>query len=109
MNEWDVEDAVNRFTRAAKPNRLALALVLRHLVEWTNANSDGWPYWSKPRAAARAIMAHIESTTSAANREQETTDITDAEMLAAVRPIKSFLSRQKVSAEQRERILRAVT
>ena len=110
MNDYDLQYAISRFTRATKPNRLALALVVDNLREQTNWVSDGWAYWPKPcRAAARA-MALIESRTSAENDEQERVDITDAEMLAAVRPIKSFLTRHAsvYSPERREIILRAV-
>ena len=35
-------------------------------------------------------------------------DITDAEMVAAVKPIKAFLTREKASGSDRETILRAV-
>jgi hypothetical protein len=109
MNDYDLDYARMRFTRANCPNRLALVMVVDLLREWTNRHSDGWAYWPKPvRAAERAIRL-IESTTNAANDEQERHDITDEEMLAAVRPIKAFLTRQKVPAETREIILRAVS
>lgn len=108
MNDYDLETARSRFTRATKPNRLALVMVVDNLREWTDANSDGWAYWPKPCRAAEKAMALIESTTHEANQEQERVDITDAEMLAAVRPIKAFLTRQKVPADKRELILRAV-
>lgn len=111
MNDYDIEFAVRRFTRATKPNRLALALVVQNLAEETNQVSDGWAYWPKPCRAAEQAIRLIESTTNAANDEQERVDITDAEMIAAVRPIKAFLTRNAsvYSAESRERILRAVT
>lgn len=108
MNEYDIEEARARFTRAAKPNRLALAIVVDRLAEWTNEHSDGWAYWSKPRTAAARAMALIESRTNREREEQERTDVTDAEVAAAIRPIKAFLTREKVSPEQRELILRAV-
>lgn len=111
MNDYDLEFARRRFTRSTCPNRLALVMVVDNLREQTNLVSDGWAYWPKPvRAAERAIRL-IESTTNAANDEQERHDITDAEMLAAVRPIKAFLTRHAhvYSAEQREIILRAVS
>lgn len=108
MNDFDLELARQRFTRAAKPNRLALVMVVDHLREWTDEHSDGWAYWTKPRQAADQAMALIESATSRINEEQERHDITDEEMRAAVRPIKAFLTRQKVTPEWRERILRAV-
>ena len=108
MNEFDRTGAIHRFTRASKPNRLALALVVDNLATWTDNNSDGWAYWPKPARAAESAVRHIVSTTHAENERQESEDITDAEMRAAVRPIKAFLTRQKVPAAQRELILRAV-
>jgi hypothetical protein len=109
MNAYDIATARSRFTRSTKPNRLALALVVDNLREWADMHSDGWAYWPKPARAADAAMAHIESRTSRENAEQETYDITEEQMLAAVRPIKAFLTRERVSADDRERILRAVT
>jgi hypothetical protein len=109
MNDYDIDFAVSRFTRAAKPNRLALALVVRNLAEWANTHSDGWAYWLKPARAAKQAMLLIRSTTNGANDVQERYDITDAEMAAAVRPIKAFLTRAKATPDDRERILRAVT
>ena len=110
MNDYDLHFARSRFTRATKPNRLALVMVVDNLREQTNLVSDGWAYWSKPcRAAAKAI-ALIESRTNAENDEQERVDITDEEMKAAVRPIRSFLTRHAhvYNAEQRSLILGAV-
>lgn len=93
MNDYDLDHAVSRFTRSSTPNRLALALTVRTLAEETGKVSDGWHSWPKPcRAAAKAI-ALIESRTYAENQAQEAEDITDAEMQAALRPIKSFLTR----------------
>lgn len=108
MNDYDLAFARSRFTRASKPNRLALVMVVSNLAEWADNHSDGWAYWAKPRQAAQKAIALIESRTNRENDEQERNDITEAEMLAAVRPIKSFLTTQKVNAEDREVILRAV-
>ena len=110
MNDYDLAFARRRFTQSATPNRLALVLVVDNLREQTNMVSDGWAYWPPScRSAAKAI-ALIESRTNRENDEQERVDITDAEMRAAVRPIRSFLTRHArvFSAEQREIILRAV-
>lgn len=111
MNDYDLHFARMRFGRGQTPNRLALVMVVDNLRDWTDnvSRSDGWTYWQAPRKAASKAMALIESRTNRENDEQERTDITDAEMLAAVRPIKAFLTREKVSAEHRELILRAVT
>ena len=111
MNDYDITFAVRRFTRAGTRNRLALALVIANLQEETNQVSDGWAYWPKPCRAAAKAMTLVNSTTNAANDEQEATDATDAEVAAAIRPIKSFLTRHAhvYSDERRERILWAVT
>ena len=95
MNDHDLDFARRRFTRASKPNRLALVMVVDNLREWTNRHSDGWAYWPAPARAAQRAIEHIVSTTHAANTAQEATDIADEEMLLAVRPIKAFLTRQK--------------
>jgi len=111
MNDYDLQSARSRYGRGETPNRLALALVVDNLAEQTNMVSDGWAYWSKPcRAAARAIE-HIESTAYPEYERRQHEDVTEAEMLAAVRPIKAFLTRHAhvYSADQREIILRAVT
>lgn len=117
MNDYDIESARRRFTRAACPNRLALAITVERLAEWTNNHSDGWAYWAKPRNAADRAMTLINSTTSAANDAQEDVDATDAEVAAAMKPIKAFLTRQareidrfnkpRVTVWERELILRA--
>lgn len=110
MNDYDIASARSRYGRGETPNRLALAIVVDNLAEYTNQVSDGWAYWSKPcRAAAKAIEL-IESTAYPEYERRQHEDITDAEMKAAVRPIKSFLTRHAsvYSAEMREHILRAV-
>jgi len=110
MNDYDIASARSRYGRGVTPNRLALAIVVDNLAEQTNLVSDGWAYWSKPcRAAAKAIEL-IESTAYPEHDRRQREDITDAEMRAAVRPIKSFLTRHAgvYSTEARERILRAV-
>lgn len=111
MNDYDIAQARRRYGRGETPNRLALAIVVDNLAEETNWVSDGWAYWPKPcRAAAKAIEL-IESTSYPEYERRQHEDITDAELAAAVRPIKSFLTRHAdiYSAERRERILRAVT
>jgi len=111
MNDYDLEVARARFTRATCPNRLALVMVVDALREATDEVSDGWAYWSKPAASAASAMALIESRTHAENEQQETQDLTDAEVTRAVMPIKAMLTRNRsvFDAERRERILRAVT
>lgn len=111
MNDYDIAQARSRYGRGETPNRLALVLVIDNLAEWTNRHSDGWAYWPKScRSAAKAIEL-VESTAYPEYERRQHEDITDAEMQAAVRPIKAFLTRHAhlVSADEREQILRAVT
>lgn len=115
MNDYDLEMAQRRFTRDTAPNRLALAITVNRLREWADTVSDGWAYWPKPAKAAANAMELIDGL----NRADERNDITEQEMLTAVRPIKSFLSRMAktqhglypdrpmVTADERELILRA--
>ena len=111
MNDYDLDFARSRFGRGQTPNRLALVLVIDNLAEETNMVSDGWASWTKPRQSAQQAIGLVESRTNRENDEQEREDITDAQMLAAVKPIKAFLSRHKDVYRDgaRERILRAVT
>jgi hypothetical protein len=109
MNDYDLTNARYRFIRASCPNRLALVMVVDRLREWADDHSDGWHSWSQPARAAKKAMEHIESRTNAENQAQENSDITTAQMLAAVTPIRSFLTRCKASPEEKELIFRAVT
>jgi hypothetical protein len=113
MNEYDIESARSRHTRNSHPNRLAAAIVIDRLREWADENSDGWAYWPKPARAAANLMEIADFSASRVTDE----DVTDAELALAVRPVKAFLTRQarekdrfgnsRVTAEQRELILRA--
>jgi hypothetical protein len=121
MNDYDIQRAVSRFTQANKPNRLGAALVIANLAEWADTVSDGWHSWPKPCRAAEGLIRLVESTTHEANQRQEDVDATDAELAAAVKPVKAFLTRMAkqqhglypgrpmVTADERERILRSTT
>jgi hypothetical protein len=99
MNEWDIDSAVRRYDPTIVPNRAYLALVVDALRDWTNRNSDGWAYWQKPIRAASRAMELICSTTTPENLRREEEDATDAEVTAALRPIKALLTRQGVRHE----------
>lgn len=99
MNDYEIDLALCRFSSAPTPNRFRLAETVANLASWADNNSDGWAYWPKPaRAASRAIRL-IESTTWDNNQVQEAIDATDAETMAALTPIKAFLTRQGVAHE----------
>ena len=97
MNDFDLYRAENRFDPRVVPNRARLTQVVKNLSEWANNNSDGWAHWPKPcRSAEKAILL-IESTAYPEYTRREQEDATDAEVTAALRPIKSFLTRHGVS------------
>lgn len=96
MNDYDLDGAARRYDPAVVPNRARLTEVVARLRDWTNGHSDGWAYWPKPvRAAAKAI-ALIDSTTTPENDRRAREDATAAETVAALSPIKAFLTRQGV-------------
>lgn len=99
LNDYDIEFARLRFDEYRTPNRYYLTNVVANLAQWADSVSDGWAYWPKPCRAAQRAIALIESTTSAADDRQEREDATIEETKAALRPIKSFLTRQGVSHE----------
>jgi len=103
MNEHDVEETFDRLSsaRPAMPNLTTAASVLDALVAWTNSNSDGWPYWKKPANAAASLMNALHERDYAIrfghHRDgSELTDITAAELTQVLRPIKAFLTKQKI-------------
>lgn len=98
MNEWEIEEVLD-FTRSRAteiPNLFAAAEHLYDLMEWTNHNSDGWPYWSKPCQAAKKLQESL-SRVRRNYIDGTLTDMTDAEFKAALRPIKAFYTRQGVA------------
>jgi hypothetical protein len=94
MNEYEIEEALRYTAINELPNLRRGAEVLSALKEWTNDHSDGWPYWQKPARAANKLMDHLQ--TAMRKRWGEEEDITDAELKAALSPIKAFLTRQGV-------------
>jgi hypothetical protein len=87
MNEYEIETAFRRWVPLAAefPVLAAAATTMDELVRWTNANSDGWPYWRKPALAAKKLMALITSVD-----RFRPVDIDLADYKKALTPIKSF-------------------
>lgn len=97
MNDFDIDLAKRRFDPEVVPNRNYVAWVVSNLRDWADENSDGWPYWPKPvRAAARAFELLEGQGTIDDRRNFMDYDASDAEVVAALRPIKAFLTRQGV-------------
>lgn len=92
LNEWEVENHAARWDEEEFPNLHAGAQSLRSLMEWTNGNSDGWPYWRKPSRAASRLMTLLSDRAWG----EDPSDITTADLSNALRPVKSFLTRHGV-------------
>ena len=89
MNEYEIEDAKRRF--AAHPILGPATKTLANLCEWTNANSDGWPFWPKPCRAA----AKLQELIMGGDRfDDEREDVTVAQYQATLRAIRMFRARQ---------------
>lgn len=102
LNEGDVRDAVHYIENPwrddpERPNLKRAVKTLEALVEWTNENSDGWPYWPKPSRAASKLQEIIQnSVLSYQGRTGYASDISEHELKQALIPVKAFLTRQKV-------------
>jgi hypothetical protein len=105
MNEHEVQEVLINIAEAHDveevPNLYTGARVLDALVEWTNENSDGWPYWTKPSRAARSLMEVFTERSYAIRFGQDRdgsplADITEADLKRVLTPVKSFLARQGV-------------
>lgn len=97
MNEYDIYDAQARWQD--HPALGPATATLRNLMGCANANSDGWAYWPKPARAAEKLMALIEGDGTHESRYGDREDVTIAQVKAAYRPIKSFLTRHKLECE----------
>ena len=95
MNEWEVAEAAHAFSATEQPNLYRAAQVLGNLVEWTNSNSDGWPYWRKPANAAKSLMDMLNEAMNAQRRGDDW-DVRPTDVTKALSPIKAFLTRQGV-------------
>lgn len=96
LNQFEVEHAEQQlaWSNDFGPNMATAVETLSRLVEWTNSHSDGWAYWSKPTAASKKLQQLIHDRLFGAWDKRTGEDISDAELKAALTPIKSFLTRQ---------------
>jgi hypothetical protein len=97
MNDYDIETAQYRFSQGSTPNREKVADIVAKLADWADSNSDGWAFWPKPAKAAAKAMDLIDPQTNADYDRMYATDATEAEVKAALSPIKSFLTRNGVA------------
>jgi tRNA C32,U32 (ribose-2'-O)-methylase TrmJ len=101
MNEYEIEEMQHRIEKDETPNLAEAAWVLNNLMNWTNRNSDGWPYWQKPSRAAKTLMGLLHERDYAIRFGHDRMgkpleDITKAQLTAAIRPIKAFFTKQDV-------------
>lgn len=96
MNEYEITDLKYAFDADEHPNLSRGATVLANLRDWTDRNSDGWPYWSKPSRAANRLMELLNAAQSEYFKGNEVTDCTSADLKAALAPVKRFLTTQDV-------------
>lgn len=100
-NEREIENWMALFSgdhiAGPEPGQMPVAAMaarsLAALKDWTNANSDGWPYWKKPQAAAKRLLDLLHAADRRA-WDGDWTDLDQADLDAALRPVKSFLTRQ---------------
>ena len=91
MNRFEVQDACDRYRD--HPILSPATRTLRELVEWTDRNSDGWPYWSKPCRAAARLMELIGDTRTYLDQPEREDATLDA-LKRAYRPLRAFATRQ---------------
>lgn len=99
MNTYDIERAVRLYDPSVTPNRAYLARVVSALEDYANENSDGWHMWPKPANACRKAFELLDGGTFPDEVRRMEEDATDAEVKAALSPIKAFLTRQGVRHE----------
>ena len=96
MNEWEVDNAERRYSADPDlPNLGTAARTLSALVEWTNSNSDGWPYWKPAQAAGRGLMIAL-SNADTADRRGDVADMPKGDLIRALASVKRFLTKHGV-------------
>ena len=85
MNEYEIRQATRMH---AGPLAQQAADTLYLVMEWTNDNSDGWPYWAKPRNAAAKLMTLVQRSV------RDGHEPTSTELAKALVPLRSFATRQ---------------
>lgn len=93
LNEFEVHHYRHTFTDR-QPNLQRGALALSRLMWWANDNSDGWASWPKPARSAKKLQTLLYG------KDAYSPDVTDAELKAALSPVKAFLTRHGVSHEE---------
>jgi hypothetical protein len=91
MNEHEVHEMARLYY--GHPILRPATQTLGALVDWTNDHSDGWPYWSKPCRAARALQELIgDYRVYLDDPGRESVALDD--LKRAYRPLRAFATRQ---------------
>lgn len=96
LSEFEIEQCVRLYE--TDPVLGPASKTLNSLMQWTNRNSDGWPYWAKPVRAAAGLIAMLDRP------HWEPSTATMADLKAALRPVKAFRTRQGADFEIEEPI-----
>lgn len=107
MNDHDILVARTTFESPDTPNLDRATQVLARLADWADSVSDGWHSWPKPCRSAKNLQTLIQSkqrdlredgivSRPGSNEVVHFEDATSAEVSAACRPIKAFLTREGV-------------
>lgn len=96
MNEYEINELQCRLDPEECPKLVEAAKALSRLVDWTNGRSDGWAYWRKPSQASIRLQERLQLAEDARRRNGAVDDLTKDEWSRLFRPIRQFLSDQKV-------------
>jgi hypothetical protein len=91
MNQGDIETMKGNHHDC--PNVRKGVHLLYRLMEAVNNQSDGWCYWAAPSKAANKLMKLLRTAGNIWHDTHGT--IGDAELKAAITPIKSMVTRQR--------------
>jgi hypothetical protein len=90
MNRWEVAESMHRYRD--HPILDPATRTLAALVDWTDNNSDGWPYWPKPCRAAQALQQLIGEIGTFLDNPARA-EVTIDDLKRAYRPLRSFATR----------------
>lgn len=90
MNQYDIE-AMYRNKHACQNVRKGVRLLYR-LMQSINSQSDGWAYWAAGRKSADKLIALLKTAGNVWYDTDRT--ITDAQLKAAISPIRRMVTTQ---------------
>ncbi len=91
MNQTEIEWAAQRQHEC--PNVTKGVKLLNRLVESVNSQSDGWHSWPAPGKSAKKLMDLLRTAGNLSHGTRGT--ITDAQLKAAITPIRRMATTQK--------------